>query len=245
MAKQAEMKIRVLSVTPDAERVCATTARQCMTSMNADQIYAELTDGQIESTLRHCIRSGHLAVLSSAHATVGVNVTRECLTQLNTHAFIKTVTQSQQYVDHRDFRYHVPEVMLDDKEQLDRFIAFMNQVQVEYIWHRDRIYNKLINLGFSKEKALDQAKSNARGVLPNVAEANTVLSGNLWAWYNWLSTRVCKRNTPVTLRLAQMILAAFRSRWPRIFGLCGAPCELGKCKEQRPCDDGPYERLAI
>lgn len=241
MATRTIMKVQIMSATPNAERVCAATAKQCMTAGDACSIYTNLTEQQIEKTLTHCIKSGHLAVLASAHVAVAVNVTRECLTQLNTHAWVKTVTQSQQYIDHRDFRYHVPAIMLDDKEQLNRFINLMERIQEEYNWHRDRIIERLTKQGIDEKKAADIARSNARAVLPNAAEANTVLSGNMWAWFNWIQRRVCKRNTPVTLNLAQKILAEFRQRWPKIFNLCGAPCEFGKCQEQKPCGS-PYPR---
>lgn len=244
MATATEMKVHILSCTPNAEKVCAATAKQCYSPEDAETIINKLTDEDTEKTLRHCIKSRHLAVLASAHATVAVNVTRECLTQLNTHAFIKTVTQSQQYVDHRDFRYFIPEIIQHDKHQARRFVFLMTLLQEEYNWHRDRTYKNLLNQGVPEKEALSLAKATARQVLPNAAEANTILSGNFWSWFNWLQRRVCKRNTPITLQLAQTILKEFREKWPLIFNLCGAPCEFGQCQEQKPCGR-PYTRRAV
>lgn len=244
MATKAEMEVHILNATPNAVRVCAATARQCMTPDSVANIIDKLTDEECDRILDHCIRAGHLAVLSSAHATVAVNVTRECLTQLNTHAWVKTVTQSQQYVDHRDFRYHVPAIfnVTQDEEQIDRYCDFMEQCQKEYNWHRDRTYKNLLSHGWSEKKAWGMAKQVARQVLPNAAEANTVLSGSFWAWYQWLQRRSCKRNTEFTLNVARTILQKFRAEWPEIFWRCGAPCEVGVCSELNPCGE-PYKRV--
>lgn len=228
MAQAVELKVHLMSYTPDAERICAAAARQCYTIDDAVSIVDQLTEEQIIGTLKHCIRSGHLAVLANAHAVIAVNVTRECLTQLNTHAWVKTLTQSQQYCDHaaRGVRYHIPEAFANDTEAIARFMRAMDRDEEDYIWFRQRGYEPM----------------DARAVLSNAAEANTVLSGNLWGWFEWISRRICKRNTPVTLDVAQQILAIFRLKWPRIFAYCGAPCWIDKCREQKPCKSGPYRR---
>ena len=238
MATRTTLKARLIreSIPVGVYEACAGTAKQCYSPDDIQTIIEHLKQEDIERVIAHCAKSGHLAVFNVVSVAVAVNVTRECLTQLNTHAFVKTVTQSQQYVDHRDFRYHVPEIILDDAEAYDRFVDKMECDQVEYNWLRDR----LINRGFSPE----EARMNARAVLPNAAEANTVLAGNLWAWFNWIQKRICKRNTPVTLDLAQQILKLFQQEWPLIFNHCGAPCQTGKCTEGKSCGK-PYPRLGV
>ena len=236
MAKEVELQVKIIAMTMDAERICAAAARQCYSPGNAVEIYHQITSQQVSDTLAHCIRSGHLAVLSAASATVAINVTRECLTQLNTHAFVKTVTQSQQYVNHRDFGYHVVDPYREDLEQLDRFVWFMDLVQKEYNWHRD----KFIGRGYTAE----QANEYARMCLTNANEANIVLSANFWGWYTWLNRRACNRNTFTTLKLSTRILKLFRENWPLIFGRCGPDCQLHGCTEGKPCGD-PYHGRVI
>lgn len=224
MAIETTMNIHILAATPDAEKICAAAAGQCYSPDNASELIWKLTDFDVKKRLAHCIKSGHLAVLANAHAVISVNVSRSTLTQMNTHAHIKTLTQSQQYIDHRDFRYHLPQAMKGDSEAVHRFRELMWLIQKEYNWFRSR--------GYKPE--------DAREILPNAAEANTVLSGNFWGWFNFLERRVCKRNTPQTLELAQTILSRFRILWPGIFNYCGAPCEFGRCKELKPCGS-PYK----
>ena len=238
MATQTFLKARLIreSIPADAYKACAGTAKQCYSPDDVQTIIELLNQQDIERVIAHCAKSGHLAVFNVVSVAVAVNVTRECLTQLNTHAFVKTVTQSQQYVDHRDFRYHVPEVLVTDYEANLRFIGLMEMLQQEYNWHRDNLMSR----GFTNE----EARMNARAVLPNAAEANTVLAGNLWAWFNWIQKRICKRNTPVTLDLAQQILKLFQQEWPLIFNHCGAPCQTGKCTEGKSCGK-PYPKLEV
>ena len=238
MATQTFLEARIIreSIPADAYKACAGTAKQCYSPVDVQTIIELLNQQDIERVIAHCAKSGHLAVFNVVSVAVAVNVTRECLTQLNTHAFVKTVTQSQQYVDHRDFRYHVPQIMTDDDYAMERFRWLMEALQTEYDFHKKR----LIERGFTPE----EARMNARAVLPNSAEANTVLAGNLWAWFNWIQKRICKRNTPVTLDLAQQILKLFQQEWPLIFNHCGAPCQTRKCTEGKSCGK-PYPRLGV
>lgn len=222
----SDIRIFVMNPTPDAERVCAVAARQCMVAKKAEDLYRTMTEDEITATLTHCMKAGHLAVLSAAHVSVAANVTREALTQINTSAWVKTVTQSQQYVDHFDFAYLIPEEIKDDPEAVERFKQAMERDKEDYRWFRRRGY----------------APQVARAVLSNAVEANTVMSSNFWGWFVWLSRRVCRRNTTVTQKVAEMILNEFRSRWPRIFKWCGPPCIYGQCREVKPCGN-PFSRI--
>ena len=222
MARRAELNVQLLTITEDTDWLAALAAKQCTTADTIANI--ELEEKDVKRILKHTLSSGHMSILSVGHASFAVNVTREALTQINTSAWIKTVTQSQQYCVHNDFRYFEPDAFKDDPEALERLRLAMERDQEDYNWYIARGY----------------APQDARAVLSNALEANTIMSGNMWAWYNWIKARKCKRNTGFTLRLAQEIHEILKLRWHYIFeDLCGAPCEIGKCQESKPCGD-PY-----
>jgi len=230
MAHQTLLSVKLIDHSINPELTCAKAAKQCYSPENISDM--SMTPDEVNKTLARCIRSGHLAVLSEGFAVVSLNITRECLTQLNTHAFIKTVTQSQQYVDHRDFRYHLPAELMFDVEAVEKFRECMETIDSYYSWFKERF----------SELGREQSNIIARQVLPNAAEANTLLSGNFWGWYTWLKMRTCKRNTPTTYTIANAILDIFKDRWPSIFNLCGPGCQLHGCIEGKPCGE-PLKKL--
>ncbi len=190
-----EMKIKLLSSTPDARKVAFTAIRTCYSPNEPSGLFDGVeyekyqekpaSDGNegtdADRLFRHIVGSGHTSTLEHINFVFAIEgVSRSLLAQLTRHrvGFAFSV-QSQRYVsdDTRKkkggFQYVIPPKVKDKDAALEAYVNVMGSLQ--------DAYDMLIDLGIPKE--------DARFVLPNAAATNLTMTANLRGLLTFYSKR--------------------------------------------------------
>ena len=190
------MKVELLFITPDAERLIETAGRISYLSFNKQGKDTEKT------FIRMLIRNGHLSVLEHAYATFKMSgVSRAFTHQLVRHRLCSFTQQSQRYVDESKFDYIEPESIRNNSKAHSLFTKFIEDVK--------RIYSELQGLGIKNE--------DARFVLPNAVESHIVVTANLREWRHIIELRFSPDAQWEIRRVAMKILKILKTHAPTVF----------------------------
>jgi len=190
------MKVELLSITPDAEKLIEKAGRTCYLSFD------KITEDSTEKFIRMLVKSGHESVLEHAYATFRITGGSRAFThQIVRHRLCSFSQQSQRYVDEKGFEVVTPHSIEKNKEAKSLFDNFIRNAKDTYI--------KLQSLGIRKE--------DARFVLPNAVESEIVISANFREWRHVLKER-CDKSAQWEIReIALEILLTLKKHAPVIF----------------------------
>lgn len=190
------MKVELLAITPDAERLIEIAGRTCYLSFD------KITEDSTEKFIRMLVKSGHESVLEHAYATFRITGGSRAFThQIVRHRLCAFSQQSQRYVDEKGFNIITPPSIDKNKEAKSLFDDFIKNAKDTYI--------KLQSLGIRKE--------DARFVLPNAVESEIVISANFREWRHVLKER-CDKSAQWEIReIALEILRILKKLAPIVF----------------------------
>jgi thymidylate synthase (FAD) len=162
------MKVELLFITPNAEKLIESAGRTCYLSFGKQGNDTE------KAFIKMLIKRGHLSVLEHAYATFRISgVSRAFTHQLVRHRLCSYTQQSQRYVDESNFNYVEPESVKNNAEAHSIFTEFMESAK--------KAYSELQKLGVKNE--------DARFVLPNAVETQIVVTANLREWRHIIELR--------------------------------------------------------
>lgn len=251
------INLKILSHTPDIERVIACAAKLCYSPVGVDEINEKLTDYQIKSYLQSLISMGHESPLEHGSITFAVEgISRACSHQIVRHRIASYSQQSQRYVKEKNFDYIIPEEISKVDNLSEIFINHMRNNQIVYDLIVDKLiekystedidlYNEYTENSsvlpldvFVKTKYKNKYKKfekkaieNARYVFPNATETKMVFTMNCRSLLNFFSERCCERAQDEIRDLANLMLDQSKIIAPTIFEKAGPPCTRGLCKE--------------
>ncbi|MEM2881848.1 MAG: FAD-dependent thymidylate synthase [Candidatus Bathyarchaeia archaeon] len=223
------MEVKLLSHTPDPERLIALAARSCVSKRGAHELASEPEEA-LRRSLSRVLESGHESVIEHAYFTFSIKgVSRACTHQLVRHRIASYSQQSQRYVDLREAGFVIPESVRRSGEALEAFEAAMRSSA--------EAYSKLLELGIPPE--------DARFVLPNATATNIVVTMNARELLHFFGLRCCLKAQWEIRALAQAMLELVRGVAPTIFERAGPYClSKGICPEgDRGCPF--YERYIL
>lgn len=217
------MEVKLISYTPNPERVCAIAAALTHSKKKPDEIEV-MKDDDLEKILTHVIDLGHLSVIEHASFTFAISgVSRSLTHQLVRHRIASYSQQSQRYVRFDDASYVTPpsiEKMENLKKEYDEFM--------EKIWEK---YRSLLSMGIPEE--------DARYILPNATKTNIIVTMNARSLINFFELRCCMNAQWEIRELAWKMLKEVRKIAPTIFKKAGPPCKTkGVCPEKK--EDCPW-----
>ncbi|MCK4688443.1 MAG: FAD-dependent thymidylate synthase [Candidatus Lokiarchaeota archaeon] len=190
------MKIELLFITPDAERLIESAGRTSYLSFNKQGKDSD------KKFVRMLIKRGHLSVIEHAYATFRISGVSRALThQLVRHRFSSITQQSQRYVNENNFNYIEPESVRNNPKAHSIFVNLMEKIRDTYI--------KLKDQGIKKE--------DARFILPNATESQLVLTANLREWRHIIELRGDPAAQWEIRKMALEILKIFKKHVPTIF----------------------------
>lgn len=190
------MKVELLFITPDSERLIELAGRV------AYQSFHRLKEGSEKEFVRIIRRSGHHSVLEHAYATFRISgISRACSHQLVRHRLCSFTQKSQRYVDEKDFSYVIPPSVEESEEAKKLFEEFMESARNTYV--------RLKELGIKNE--------DARYVLPNAAETEIVLTANFRELRHIISLRKDKSAQWEIRKLAHEMLRLLKEHAPSVF----------------------------
>jgi thymidylate synthase (FAD) len=212
------MEVKLLSYTPEAEKLVAAAARLCYSPRRAASIMENFPRAEAGDFLRKLTDMGHFSPLEHASFTFALDgVSRSLSHQLVRHRIGASFSQkSQRYVTEKQFEYITPPSVAANKPLQEQFVRVMSFLQENY--------NQLIAQGIPPE--------DARYILPNACATNLVLTMNARSLLHFFELRCCMRAQEEIRRLAFLMLAEARRAAPALFEKAGPSCETaGICFE--------------
>jgi len=177
------MNVKLISVTPDAEKNIAYCARVSNPNNQDSDNIAKL--------LKYCIDHKHWSIFEMACLTLEINTTRGLAAQILRHRSFSFQEFSQRYADATLLSEEIPTFELRRQDTKNRQNS-INDVDQEIIVK----WNTKIREHFAKSKALYDgmiadgiAKECARFILPLATPTRLYMSGTLRSWITYIALR--------------------------------------------------------
>ena len=226
------MKVKMITCTPNAEKIIASAAKLCYSAVGIDDIMDNLTEENTEKFLNMLMSYGHASPIEHVSFTFAVEgVSRSLTHQLVRHRIASYSQQSQRYVKLDQFEYITPPSIKNSSYLNHMFEKHMDETQNLY----DNIVSHLkftyIENGMREKDAEKKAIEDARYIFPNACETKIVFTMNARTLLNFLNHRCCSRAQWEIQELAWQIRSLLIRECPIIFKLSGPSCVKGKCPE--------------
>jgi len=203
------MKAKLVSHTPDPERMVAMSARLCYSPVGAEELVESMSATQIETLLTKIVEMEHLSTLEHVTFTFAIEGVSRVLThQLVRHRIASYSQQSQRYVSEHDFEYIMPPTIGKHPLAKEKFEELMKTIR--------STYDELIALGVEKE--------DARYCLSNATETKIVVTMNARTLLHFFELRCCARAQWEIRALAEKMLSEVRKVAPLLFKKAGPTC---------------------
>lgn len=214
MVKQAD--VRLIAVTPDAERIVAAAARNCYSNKGPSALLDKLDEEKTEDLLQKIMSLGHESVLEHASFTFSLeNVSRSLLAEITRHRIASFSVKSQRYVKESRFDHILPYTIGAKEEAINVYEKAMETA--------GESYRALLEFGIPPE--------DARFVLPNACCTHIVVTMNARELRHFFRLRCCNRAQWEIRSVAEKMLELARSEAPLLFKKAGPPCVWGTCGE--------------
>lgn len=173
------MTVKLISITPDAEKTMAFIAR---VSNPANQ-----ENPNVAGLLSYCIKHGHWSVFEQAFMTLEITTGRDISPQILRHRTFTFQEFSQRYAAATDYVKRVPrrqdlknrQNSLDDLPQSDK--DWFDAAQQALWSDAFRLYNEALSRGIAKECA--------RALLPSATQTTMYMTGSVRSWIHYLQIR--------------------------------------------------------
>lgn len=216
------LKVKLISYTPEPEKVVAAAARLCYSPRSANDILEDFSDEQVTDFVKKLVSLGHESPMEHVCFTFAIDgVSRALSHQLVRHRIGCSYSQkSQRYVKENQFEYITPPKVAKNIETAEVFRKAMEYAQ--------KAYEELLAVGIPAE--------DARFVLPNAAETKFVMTMNVRSLLHFFELRCCNRAQWEIRALANEMLKQVRKVAPLLFAKAGATCDTeGVCHEGAMC----------
>ena len=202
------MKVKLISVTPDAEKTMGYVAR-VSNPKNQD-------NPKVAGLLGYCIKHGHWSVFEQAHMTVEIETTRGLAAQILRHRSFTYQEFSQRYADSSMLSKVIPLPELrrqDDKnrqnsiDDLDPFVVqdFDLKMQRHFV-EGMKLYKEMLDAGVAKECA--------RFVLPLATPTKLYMTGSVRSWIHYINLRSAHGTQKEHMQIAENCRAIFNEQFP-------------------------------
>lgn len=226
------LKVRLMQYTPEPEKLIASAAKLCYSSVGIDDIMTKLTDEGAEKFLDMLMSFGHQSPIEHVNFTFAIEgVSRSLTHQLVRHRIASYSQQSQRYVKLEQFEYIVPPAIENDKIAKNLFIKSMEEAQKCYDEISNHLKEKYINEGMKEKDAEKKAIEDARYVFPNACETKVVFTMNARTLINFFRHRCCERAQWEIREMADKMLEEAKKVAPTLFKKAGPTCVGGPCSE--------------
>lgn len=234
------MKVKLITYTPDAEKLVAEAAKLCYAKSDIDTLSENLTPEKVESFLSLLSDLGHESPVEHASFTFGIEgVSRALLAQITRHRIASFSVQSQRYVSKCDFTFVTPPEIEALPEAKDEFIRAMKEDAEHYESLREKLMKHHLETNLAagmdeasaKKAAEKKANEDARFVLPNACDTRIIMTMNVRSLHNFFRLRCCNRAQWEIRELACEMLKICRETCPLLFAKAGPSCLWGKCSE--------------
>ena len=204
------MSVKLVSVTPDAEKTMAYVARVSNPNNQENPNYAKL--------LGYCIKHNHWSVFEQSFMTLEIETTRGLAAQILRHRSFTYQEFSQRYADSSLLAetIPVPELRRQDTKNRQNSIDDLDPEFVE-------LTNKQIETYFAQGMSLYQhlldngvAKECARFVLPLATPTRLYMSGSCRSWIHYIQLRSANGTQKEHMEIAEACKQIFAEQFPTV-----------------------------
>jgi thymidylate synthase (FAD) len=209
------MNVKLVSVTPDAEKIISYCARVSNPKGQDNDNYTKL--------LKYCIDHKHWSIFEMAQLTLEINTTRGLAAQILRHRSFNFQEFSQRYADTTLLSEEIPLFELrrqDNKNRQNSIDDISDEIRSKW--------NTKIREHFAKSKALYDgmiqdgiAKECARFILPLATPTRLYMNGNLRSWITYISLREKNGTQKEHIEIAKQCKKIFCEQFPNIGDACG------------------------
>jgi len=202
--------IKLVSVTPDAEKHMAYVARVSNPNNQDNDKFAGL--------LKYCIQHGHWSVFEQAFMTVEINTTRGLAAQILRHRSFTFQEFSQRYADTNllDSVIPVPDLRSQDSKNRQNSNDDIPQEKKEeyqaliarHFSEAMDLYNALLQEGVAKECA--------RFVLPLATPTRIYMTGSVRSWVHYIDLRSAHGTQKEHMDVVAEIRKIFSEQFPTV-----------------------------
>ena len=234
------MQIKLISHTPNPEKLVAASAKLCYSSSSPEDLLEKLSEEETSSFIARLMKLGHESPLEHITFTFAIEgVSRSLLAQITRHRIASYSVQSQRYVRSKEIKYVIPHSIENIPEAKEEFCKAMEGLFASYNKLTEILQKKYMEQ--SNENVSDIKNQNkmiekssiedARYVLPNAWETNLICTFNARSLLNFFDHRCCSRAQWEIRELACKMLKAVKEVAPNIFTNAGPGCLKGVCPE--------------
>jgi len=205
-----DMSVKLISVTPDAEKTMAYIARVSNPSNQDNENYAGL--------LRYCIKHNHWSVFEQSTMSLEIETTRGIAAQILRHRSFTFQEFSQRYADTNLLSQHIPipELRRQDTknrqnstDDLDGYLKLVLETEIqEHFAKAQQLYNRLLNQGVAKECA--------RFVLPLATPTRIYMTGSCRSWIHYINLRSAHGTQKEHMVIAEQCREIFKEQFPTV-----------------------------
>ena len=202
--------IKLISVTPDAEKHMAYCARVSNPSNQENDNFSGL--------LKYCIKHQHWSIFEQATMTLEINTTRGIAAQILRHRSFTYQEFSQRYADSSLLGKTIPlpELRRQDTknrqnsiDDLDKVVIDSLNRQMETLFDSSMaLYNQMLERGVAKECA--------RFVLPLATPTRLYMTGSVRSWIHYIDLRSGHGTQKEHMDIANAAKQVFIEQFPAV-----------------------------
>jgi thymidylate synthase (FAD) len=167
--------------------------------------------------LHHILEVGHLSVLEHGIVTMYITgISRSLTHELIRHRHFSYSQLSQRYVPERNAAMVEPDVIAEDPDLHEKFMAATSAAVTAYTELLEGLEKKFADVEQATLRR-KQARQAARAVLPNATETRIVVTGNYRAWRHFVAMRASEHADIEIRALAIDCLRELKKKAPNVF----------------------------
>ena len=203
------MEVKLVSITPDAEKLIAYCARVSNPNQQDRQDFAKL--------ISYCIKHQHWSIFEQGYMTVEISTTRAIAAQILRHRSFTFQEFSQRYADAKLLGHiDAPDIRSQDTKNRQNSIDNI-PISTKKYWQRTiekhfcesiRLYEAMLHDGIAKECA--------RFVLPLATPTKLYMTGSIRSWIHYIELRSANGTQKEHMDIANSIKDIFVDQLPII-----------------------------
>ena len=204
------MTVRLISVTPDAEKTMGYVAR--VSNPNNQE------NPKVAGLLKYCVNHQHWSVFEQAFMTLEIETTRGLAAQCLRHRSFTYQEFSQRYADSSLLADEIPMIDLrrqDTKnrqnsiDDIDPFVKQEFEIKIKKHFEEGmKLYKEMLNS--------DIAKECARFVLPLATPTRIYMSGSCRSWIHYIQLRSANGTQKEHMDIAEECKKIFVEQFPTV-----------------------------
>jgi thymidylate synthase (FAD) len=212
------MTVKLISVTPDAEKTMAYIARVSNPANQDNENYSKL--------LAYCIKHNHWSVFEQSSMTLEIETNRGIAAQILRHRSFTYQEFSQRYADSSLLgEIPVPDLRRQDTKNRQNSIDDIDEDVKQDLWLKIndhfkesmQLYKELLDKGIAKECA--------RFVLPLATPTRIYMTGSCRSWITYIALREKSGTQREHMNIAKSCKAVFAEQFPICYEALGGEAD--------------------